>query len=89
MLTVRDCTMARIASMRWMLDMGRNIPKIWDAGFRDEAIDMAETYNDVRDVVLKLWDIRKGIENEVSAKEGTLGDALASASTVPADVHKE
>lgn len=42
MLTVRDCTMARLAAMRWMLDMGRNIPKIWDAGFQDEAIDMAE-----------------------------------------------
>lgn len=87
MLTVRDCTLARIAAMRWMTDMSREIPKIWDAGFRDEAIDMAETYNDVRKVVNALWDIRKGIENE--AEKGAVGDAVAREGAVHGELRKD
>lgn len=58
MLTDRDITLARVAMFRWLNQMGREIPNIWHAGFRWEAIDKAEVYNEVRDVLKKLGEMR-------------------------------
>lgn len=62
MLTKRDITFARVATLRWMAQMANDIPKIWDAGFHAEAISTAQIFNAARDVTIKLGEMKDKID---------------------------